>query len=178
LLQSIDILKQLFQKDAELHQDPTRHTAHSELLEDFKFDFVNWIGESKYMYGLTTIPPLRFSKHNANGLWEISPLLCAAGLVEGLVLIQRVMMKLWDRIPEPTLVLHLLNNLVKEGYLKKEVGLYATLESLFKESFFPMGVPTDGFVGALSARINQGRPDRASIRQQQAVSKDKTNDIH
>jgi hypothetical protein len=67
---------------------------------------------------------------------------------------------------------------VKEGYLKKEVGLYATLESLFKEYFFPMGVPIDGFVDALSARINQGRPDRASIRQQQAVSKDKTNDIH
>jgi hypothetical protein len=32
LLQSVDILKQLFQKDVELHRDPTRHTAHSELL--------------------------------------------------------------------------------------------------------------------------------------------------
>jgi hypothetical protein len=55
------------------------------------------------MYGLTTISPSRFSKHNANGLWEFSPLLYAAGFVERLVLIQRVMMKLWDRIPEPHL---------------------------------------------------------------------------
>lgn len=178
LLQSIDILKQLLQKDADLHQDPTRHTAHADILDDLKFDFVNWLGESKYMYGLTTIPASRFSKYNANGLWEYSPLLCAAGLVEGLVLVQRVLMHLWDNIPEPTLILHLHNMLVKKGYLKRKVGLYATLEDLLKDSFFPDGVPTDGFSNALVARQGQGRLDRTALRQRQALSRDMTKDIH
>ncbi|KAI8930952.1 hypothetical protein NX059_011967 [Plenodomus lindquistii] len=46
LLQSIDILKQLLQKDAELHKDPNRHKVYAELLGDFSFDFVNWLGKS------------------------------------------------------------------------------------------------------------------------------------
>ncbi|KAF1362383.1 hypothetical protein EJ07DRAFT_174786 [Lizonia empirigonia] len=177
LLQSIDILKQVLQKDSDLHQDPSRHIAQSQILEDLSFDFVNWLGESKYMYGLTNIPASQFSKYNANGLWEYSPLLCAAGLVEGLVLVQRVVMQLWDRIPEPTLALHLHNMLVKKGYLKREVGLYATLEDLFQDSFFPNGVPTSGFHDALVKRVGQ-RNDRASFRQRQAVSRDITKDIY
>ncbi|CAO2658337.1 Nn.00g060600.m01.CDS01 [Neocucurbitaria sp. VM-36] len=176
LLQSIDVLKQVLQKDADLHQDPNRHRAYSDLFEDLKLDFISWLGESKYMYGLTTIPASRFSKYNANGLWEYSPLLCAAGLVEGLVLVQRLIMNMWDKIPEPTLALHLHNMLVKKGYLKKEVGLYATLESLLEDSFFPEGIPTDGFSDALVARVGQGRNDNASLRQ--AVARDMTKDIH
>jgi hypothetical protein len=178
LLQSINILKQLFQKDAEIHQDMNRHTSRFALLEDLKFDFVDFLGESKYMYGLTTIPPSRFSTHNANGLWEYSPLLCAAGLIEGLILIQRVMMKFWDDVPEPTLALHLHNMLVKKGYLKKEVGLYATLKSLFKDSIFPAGVPDDGFADALSARVSQGRNNSTTHRQRQALIRDVTKDTH
>ncbi|KAF2712349.1 hypothetical protein K504DRAFT_371948 [Pleomassaria siparia CBS 279.74] len=120
LLESINMLRQLFEKDAHSQQDPNRYTVHCDILEDLEFNFVNWLGESKYMHGLTTIPASRFSKHNANGMWEYSPLLCAAGLVEGLILVQRVVMKLWDKIPEPTLALHLHNMLVKKGYLKRE----------------------------------------------------------
>lgn len=67
------------------------------------------------MHGLTTIPASRFPKHHTNGLCEYSPLLCGAGLAEGLVLVQRVMMSLWNQVPEPILVLHLHNMLVKRG---------------------------------------------------------------
>ena len=116
VLKSIEILTQLLQKDSDLHQDPNQHTAHCQILDDIKHDIVNWLGESKYMHGLTTIPASRFSKRRTNGLWEYSPLLCGAGLVEGLVLVQRVMMSLWDHIPESTLALHLHNMLVKKGY--------------------------------------------------------------
>jgi hypothetical protein len=97
------------------------------------------------MYGLNTIPLSRFTKYNANGLWEYSLLLCAAGLVEGLILVERYMMIMWDRMPEPTLALNLHNMLVKRGFLEKEVGLYATLESLLGDLFFLDGVPTDNF---------------------------------
>ncbi|KAL5118115.1 hypothetical protein ACEQ8H_003950 [Pleosporales sp. CAS-2024a] len=178
LLQSIDILKGLLEKDAELHEDPNRHTHHSMILEDIRFDFVNWLGESKYMYGLTTIPASRFSKYNANGLWEYSPLLCAAGLVEGLVLVQRVIMQLWDHLPEPTLALHLHNMLVKKGYLKRKVGLYATLGSLHEQSFFPEGIPTENFVNAMTRRVKQKRADAALLRERQEVSRDATKNIH
>jgi hypothetical protein len=175
--QSIILIKS-FQRDAELHQDPSRHMANRMLLEALELDFVNWLGESKYMHGLTTIPASRFSKHDANGLWEYSPLLCATGMVEGLTIMQRVMMNIWDNIPEPTLAVHLHNMLVKKGYLKVEVEPYATLEGLLKHSFFPAGAPTEGFCDALVARVGQGPNSRASSRQRQAVIRDVTSDIH
>lgn len=177
ILQAIEVLNQLLQKDAGVNRDPDRHAAHSQILDNLKFDFVNWLGESKCKYGLTTIPPSRFSKHNANGLWEYSPLLCGAGLAEGLVLAQRVVMDLWDRIPEPTLIMHLHNMLVKKGYLEREVGMWGTLEGLLQDAFFPNGVPTSGFHKALRDRVGQ-RNDRTTLRQRQAVIRDKTTDIH
>lgn len=129
------------------------------------------------MHGLTTIPASRFSKHHTNGLWEYSPLLCGAGLVEGLVLMQRVMMSLWDHIPEPTLALHLHNMLVKKGYLKNEVGLYANLERLLQDAFFPEGVPSSNFQEALSSRVPQ-RNSPAALRQRKAVMRDIKTDVH
>lgn len=179
LLTSIDLLKQVLEKDAEQHEDPTRHKVNIDIIDEVQGDFIDWMGESKYMHGLKTIPPSRFSKHNTNGLWEYSPLLCAAGLVEGLVIVQRLMMHLWDKIPEPTLALHLHNMLVKKGYLQRPIGLYATLEELFQEIFFPSGIPTSNFHQALAARTTQTENHRAELlRQRQAVSKEFGNDIH
>ena len=177
VLQSIEILMQLLQKDSDLHQDSNRHTAHCQILDEIKLDFVNWLGESKYMHGLTTIPASRFSKHHTNGLWEYSPLLCGAGLVEGLVLVQRVMMSLWDQIPEPTLALHLHNMRVKKGYLEREVGLYANLGILLQEAFFPEGVPNSNFQEALSSRVSK-RNSPAALRQRRAVMRVMKTDIH
>jgi hypothetical protein len=68
--------------------------------------------------------------------------------------------------------------LVKKGYLKKEVGLYATLESLLGGSFFPQGIPTDDFSNVLRAQMRQGRNDPKSLRQRQALSRDMTTDTH
>jgi hypothetical protein len=130
------------------------------------------------MYGLNTIPPSRFTKYNANELPEYSPLICAAGLVEGLILVERYMMIMWDRMPEPTLALSLHNMLVKRGFLEKEVGLYATLESLLRDSFFPDGVPTDNFAQALVDRTSQGRGDSTLRNQRLIVSRDMNTDIH
>jgi hypothetical protein len=130
------------------------------------------------MYGLKNIPASRFSKHNSNGLWEYSPFLCASGLVEGIILVQRVVMDMWDRIPEPTLAIHLHNMLVKKGYLKEKVGIYAKLEELLQEWFFSNGVPNDNFSEALVARLGQRSNNRALQRQREAVSRDNTKNIH
>ena len=176
-IQAVVVLTQILDKDAQAHQDPNRRKAGF-LLDDIKYDFVNWLGESKYMYGLDTLPPSRFSKHHANGLWEYSPLLCGAGLVEGLVLTQRVAMLIWDQqLSEPVLAVHLHNMLVQKGYLKREVGLYGTLEELFSESFFTNGVPKSKFYDTLLNRI-QGPDSRAWAAQRQASGRDMTKDTH
>ena len=176
-LQAVDVLTQVLGKEGAQQNDINRHKELSAILEEIKDDFVNWLGESKYMYGLKTIPPSRFSKHNANGLWEFSPLLCAAGLAEALILAQRITMLLWDRIPEPTLAVHLHNMLVEKGYLKQPVGLYATLQSLLKESFFVGNVPNSRFYDALVKRV-QVRSNHASLIQRQALARDLNKDVH
>jgi hypothetical protein len=53
--------------------------------------------------------------------------------------------------------------LVKKGYLKKKVGLYATLEDLKQDTFFPNGVPGFGFHKALLDRVGQVRKDGSSF---------------
>jgi len=173
------VLKQLLSKDSDSQRESSRYSDSCELLELVKLDFADWLGESKYMHGLKTVPASSFSKHNTNGLWEYSPLLCAAGLVEGIVLVQRLMMQLWDNMPEPTLAIHLHNMLVKQGYLERYIGLYATIESLHEDQFFPNGIPTEDFSGALSARVSQVHIDRGSLRRgNQALGRDSTKDIH
>ena len=161
-LQAVDILKQLFEKDAVLHGDPNRHQVHYDVLKVIQVDFRDWLGESQYMYGLKTIPPSRFSNSNSNGLWEYSPFLCGVGLMESLELSYRVMMMIWDRIPEPILLVHLHNMLVQKGYITEPVGLYASLQDLFPTAFFAEGkIPTLEFGQALLAQISETGSRRA-----------------
>ncbi|KAI0100618.1 hypothetical protein GGR51DRAFT_531879 [Nemania sp. FL0031] len=153
-LQAVDILKQLFQKDGILHSDFNRHEASYGLLEALQYDFINWLGESKYMHGLTNIPPSRFSATNSNGLWEYSPFLCGVGLEEGLREAYRYSFVVLDTLPEPVLLVHLHNMLVQKGYIAEPVGLYASFQELFPKSFFTDGkVPTSNFGEAIQARV-------------------------
>lgn len=162
ILQAVDIVKQLLERDSMLHGQPDRHTMHCKILEDVQYDFVNWLGESKYMYGLQTIPSSRFSNRNANGLWEYSPFLCGVGLMESLELGYLVNMMIWDRMPEPFLLVHLHNMLVQKGYVAPAVGLFASLEDIFPTTFFVDGKkPVADFDEALTARIGQTGGRRA-----------------
>lgn len=161
---AVGVLTQFFEKDAMMHGDPNRHQQQSELLKDFMDDFVNWLGESKYMYGLQTIPPSRFSNTNANGLWEYSPFLCGVGLVEALELAYGMNFLVWDRIPEPMCLIHLHNMLVQKGYIRQPIGLYATLQDLFPTAFFASGkVPISDFNGAFHAVVNETGSRRATF---------------
>jgi hypothetical protein len=155
-LNGCDVLPQFLDKDAELHGDPKRHDGLKVLLKWLLDDFRDWLGESKYMSGLNTIPPSRFSNTNANGLWEYSPYLCGVGLAEALELAYLIGMHIWERIPEPMVLVHLHNMLLKKGYLKKSVGLYASLEQLFPFAFYADGKPpSSGFAEAFLARAGK-----------------------
>ncbi|KAL2825294.1 hypothetical protein BDW59DRAFT_161774 [Aspergillus cavernicola] len=150
--QSVEMLDNFFERDSMLHGNPDRHKAVSETLHVLREDFVNWLGESKYMHGLNTIPPSRFTKTNSNGLWEYSPYLCGVGLQEGLEIVHGLGMQIWDTLPEPLCLVHLHNMLVKKGYISKPIGLYATLAEVFEDAFFADGkIPESGFFQAFSA---------------------------
>lgn len=161
---AVDILIQLFEKDAMLHGDPNRHKLQSDLLREFRDDLVDWLGETKYMYGLTTIPPSRFSNTNTNGLWEYSPFLCGVGLMEALELAYGMNLLIWDRMPEPICLIHLHNMLVQKGYIKQEIGLYAAMQGLFPTAFFADGkAPTSDFGGAFLAVCSETGSRRATF---------------
>lgn len=137
--QGSHVLKQLLERDSMLHGDPNRHQSQISVLECLMWDFRDWLGESKYMYGLKTLPPSRFSNSNANGLWEYSPFLCGTGLAESLEIVYRFGLVLWDKVPEPMLLVHLHNMLVQKKYLERPIGLFAALGETFSEAFFADG---------------------------------------
>ncbi|KAI6830576.1 hypothetical protein KC342_g8368 [Hortaea werneckii] len=169
----------MLEKDATEQRGSSKHVLARTLFGEIKFDFVNWLGESKYMYGLNTIAPSRFSKYNANGLWEYSPLLCGAGLVEGIILIQRLSMLMWDEMPEPTLLLHMQNMLVKKGLLDREIGLYDSLEQLLPGTFFQDKVPNESFLETLNQRVSQGQGQSAFLhRRRRAEAQKESSDVH
>lgn len=151
-LQAAHVYAQYVEKST----DPMHANDTADVVRGMLDEFRDWLGESKYMYGLDTIPPSRFSSTNANGLWEYSPLLCGVGLVEGLDISYRLGMVVWDRLPEPILAVHLHNMLVQKGYIKQPVGLYDSLASIFSECFFTGGQkPTSDFGKALLARTDE-----------------------
>lgn len=142
-------------------------------------DFVNWLGESKYMSGLTTIPPSRFSDHNSNGLWEYSPFLCGVGLMEGLELAYIMGMSLWDKMPETMLLIHLHNMLVQKGHLTRPVGLFQSLQELMPDSFFANGrPPTSNFSQALLGKVDEKRFRVLRAKRQTTHGQGLANDMH
>lgn len=180
-LQAADVLKQVLQKDTE-KGDPFGYAAHAEILEIQFEDFRDWLGESKYMSGLNTIPPSRFSDTTSNGLWDYSPFLCGVGLMEGLEIAYRLGMSLWDQMPEPVLAVHLHNMLVQKGYIAEPVGLYTSLQHIFQGAFFDQGnVPTSNFAATLLAQTQErSNPlaNRRRMAQRREVARSESADIH
>ncbi|KAM7210225.1 hypothetical protein V8F06_014388 [Rhypophila decipiens] len=166
-LQGCDILQQVLRQDGKhygrSHQD--QHEVICAHLDGYQFDMTNWLGESKYMHGLNGIPPSRFSNTNANGLWEYSPMLCATGLEEALEHAYLVGMYVWDCLPQILLLVHLHNMLARKGYIHPPLGLYQTIEDLFREQFFKDGqVPSSNFAEALMHVAGDAGGDATRLR--------------
>uniref|UniRef100_A0A0B7KE08 DUF6604 domain-containing protein n=1 Tax=Bionectria ochroleuca TaxID=29856 RepID=A0A0B7KE08_BIOOC len=128
------ILRQLLDRDAASRGNPNLHEAA--LTEAIRVNFIDFLGETKYMYGLNKIPSSRFTSTNANGLYEHSPFLCSAGLLEGLELAYLIGIYIWDTAPELTMAIHLHNMLEKKGFLKKPIGLWSSIAGVFVSSLF------------------------------------------
>ncbi|KAF6819192.1 hypothetical protein CPLU01_13135 [Colletotrichum plurivorum] len=179
-LQSVYILRQCLDKFGANDGSSGRFRKPAlDILEELNLDFRDWLGESKYMYGLNKIPPSRFFNTNANGLWEYSPFLCGVGLMEALELAYRGTMILWETLPEPTLVIHLHNMLVQKGYLAQPVGLFASLQDLLPEAFFASGKPpTSNFHLALADRMVKATTVQRGSKLLSKPSAHQVQDIH
>ena len=176
-MQGSDVLKQLLEQDSMMHGNPSRHRAQIDVLEGLMCDFRACLGESKYMYGLKTLPPSRFYDSNSKGLWEYSPFLCGVGLVEGLEPAYRFGLTLWDQIPEPMLLIHLHNVLVQK-YLDRPIGLFSALEDTFSAAFFANGrPPTSTFPQALSPQMDK-TGSRIAQRQRAGVRGEASDTVH
>ncbi|KAL7922439.1 hypothetical protein ACQKWADRAFT_320720 [Trichoderma austrokoningii] len=107
-------------------------------------------------HNLSALLPWRFASTNPNGL------------AEGLELLYRGVMALWEEMPEPMLVIHLHNMLVQKGYLKEEITIYHALGLFFSDSFFSGGQPpTSDFDAAF-------RSQRRKIFSRKATLQEKT----
>ncbi|CAG9988105.1 unnamed protein product [Clonostachys byssicola] len=169
-LQGEFVLRQLLERDAASRGKPNLHEAALTVLEAIRVDFIDWLGETKYKYGLNTIPPSRFTSTNANGLYEYSPFLCGAGLLEGLELAYLIGVYIWDTAPELAMVIHLHNMLEKKGFLKNPVGLWSSIAGLFASSLFAntKTLPTSNFAQAFLDHA-QKRDIRARARNKGAA---------
>ncbi|KAH0497981.1 hypothetical protein TgHK011_005262 [Trichoderma gracile] len=78
----------------------------------------------------------RFSTTNRNGLWDYSPFLCGAGLVEALELSYRCAMRLWDELREILPVVYLHGCMVTYRHLESPLPLFHRLNTMFHKSFF------------------------------------------
>lgn len=161
-LRAVDMLREEYDEvQARLGADlgdrvrPNLHNRVRGVLKEIQYDFIWFLGQSKYKDGLTGIPPSRFSRTNSNGLWEYSPYLCGVGLMESLELAYLAGMYTWDTVAEPLLLVHLHNMMVKKGHLEADLTLYTVLQKLFQGAFFREGkVPDCDFRSALIWQVN------------------------
>ncbi|KAK3317561.1 hypothetical protein B0T19DRAFT_435196 [Cercophora scortea] len=174
------VLEQILEKDSKETRGPSAYDQLIEITKLMRLDFQDWLGESKYKYGLNTIPPSRFSNTDSNGLWEYSPFLCGVGLAEALQLAYKLGMWLWDKLPDITYMVHLHNMLHQRGFIKQPVGLYASLEEFFPKCFYEGGkIPTSDFADALARHgkyVNQAM--RLRHRETKLVANDAGSTIH
>jgi len=76
-------------------------------------------------------------------------------------------------------MVHLHNMLHQRGFIKRPVGLYASLEEIFTDSFFDGKVPTSDFADALHRHIKGVNESlRSRMRESKSVARNKESSIH
>ncbi|KAL4941916.1 hypothetical protein BDV06DRAFT_193402 [Aspergillus oleicola] len=150
------VLASFLQKDSLIYGDADKHKNQIDALTSLSNDFLGWLGESQYAQanGIEGIPASRFTSSSStpNGLWEFSPYLCGAGLMEALELVHGTTMQLWDRLSLITAILHLHNMLLQRGYLKSPIGIFECLQFVFPSEFYIDGLlPRANFYDGLRA---------------------------
>ena len=170
-LRSADAMNSMF-----LREDGTMEGGHNTCHAQFiklhscvRDNFTDWLGELKYVYGRASAPPSRFAQSHANGLWEFSPFLCGAGLMEALELSYSLGLRLWHERYEPIAIIHLYNMLLKRGYINKPIDLYDYVAKLLAPALFVDGnIPDSEFAQAFLARMHETGARRTPLQRYSA----------
>lgn len=144
------------------------------ILDELRLEFLDALGKCTIFHSLSALLPSRFASRNPNGAWDYSPFLCGAGLAEGLELLYRSIMVLWEGMPEPMLIIHLHHMLVQKGHLKQTISLYGNLGMIFSGSFFSGGqLPISGFFKAFHSQFGKSpsREESQKMMNRRAVEK-------
>lgn len=179
---AVDVLSLYCQRDAMSNGYTYRDEGPLLWLMRLRDEFIDCLGESKYMHALnTTILQSRFSNTNSNGLWDYCPFFCGIGLMEALELSYGLGLMMWDQLAQPICIIHLHNMLVQKGCISREIELFTNLQGMFGSAFFAGGnIPTSDFAGAFLAVSDTADSRRATL-ERRAVKRDACNtaaDIH
>ncbi|KAK7920140.1 hypothetical protein PG985_008162 [Apiospora marii] len=150
--QAVQLLKLVLAKERTRFDDPTRCADSLKAIELVQNDFIEQLGDPKDM---DSVPASRFRKHHINGLWEFSPFLCGAGLLEGLEIFHVLGVSFWNDLNVPILLMHLHNMLLQAGYIKTPIDLYSKLPGWFFPEMLRTDMPpTSEFHQALLAHLD------------------------
>jgi hypothetical protein len=177
-LQAESVLQQMLERDGIRRGNSELHGARCAILKQIRDEFNGCLGQTILAAGLDTIPTSRFADTNANGLYDYSPFQCGVGSLEALELSYLVSTYIWDQVPEPTMLIHLHNMVVKKGYLKTPLELWLALEKIFAEALFPTGkAPTSKFAQTFSSHAKNVQPKSSTARAMKLKSSRNANHI-
>ncbi|KAK8134925.1 hypothetical protein PG984_006937 [Apiospora sp. TS-2023a] len=121
------------------------------------------------------------SSRSTDGIWEHSPFVCGAGLLEILDTFYSIGLSLLNNTPEVLMVIHLHNMLVQQGFLKEPVELYTTMTQWLAPSFFgDRGSPTSGFAELFlnCTKVIDGRNEATEGQSSKREASKTTTEIH
>ncbi|GJC99709.1 hypothetical protein ColKHC_08535 [Colletotrichum higginsianum] len=153
-LNSLDRLVGIFEASEEFPKEPEHRQGWLRAIRVF-YNSLLLLGDSNRVRTCHSFPSSNFSATHVNGLWELSPLLCAVSLKDNVELAYRYSMALWDALASITSMVHLYNMLVEKRYMTMPNQLHHSLQSTFRDCFFLNGeVPTYDFAPVLSKRLH------------------------
>jgi hypothetical protein len=144
-LTGASLVRKILSVDAEGNRDTIG------LLEGLERDFGSWLGESR-PEGMAVS---RLANSDKDALWEYSPFLCGASLLEALEVSYQTGIHVMERLPAVTTVAYLYRLLITCPTTGMKLDpLYNDLDTMLRPGFFVDGkLPTSNFGQALSSRV-------------------------
>ncbi|KAK2065377.1 hypothetical protein LY76DRAFT_611550 [Colletotrichum caudatum] len=151
---AIQLLNEALETDEAIREQPGYHIVWLTSMEALQ-RILTCLGRSTHLHEEFTFPESAFPETHANGLWDLSPFLCAVGLMDSVDLAFRYSMGILDSLNMISAMFHLHNMLVKAGYLTTPNRLYHSVQDLFTDCIFNKGkVPTYNFGRCLQRQVN------------------------
>ncbi|KAK7949176.1 uncharacterized protein PG986_010062 [Apiospora aurea] len=173
-------LKEVAAKERILVDKPANHYRHSlKVLELVQNDFSERLGGSTHIDGMTSGHSSRFARFDTNGLWQFSPVLCGAALLEALDISHSLGIGIWDETAEPILMMHVHNMLLQMGYIEEPIEVYSKLPEMFYPEMFQDGKPplsgiAQSMLDHIDSRFGKAPSKRPRSTRRQVIPKSAT----